>query len=563
MTQRQAGIRLGLGISLAGALLLPISAWAQKPPDSGQILRDIQPNLNEVAPPLPPPQAIPEEAPAPKETGIRILVKGFHIVASQFPESVLQEVVKKYVGRELSIAELDEAARQISEYYRAHDLLAHAYIPKQTVKDGIVEIDVLEGRLGKVRVDPSSQVRLDQGIAAGIVADRAPLGQPLRPSQVQEGLAVLNEVPGVAATSVLESGANQGESDVVLKLQDTPIVTGSALVDNESANSVGSVRAIGNVLVNDAFGHGEQFTTTVMKTLDSTYGRLAAAAPVNHSALTLGIDGSYLKYNVLGPFSAVGADGFAYTVGGTLSYPMRRTSDLSLTLTGTADAKRLIDNAGGVNTDDRKIEVATLGVSGASADQILGGGFNTFGVSGTLGHLDYGGVSSLLMTAGGYGKTSVNASRSQNVIDKVTFFLSGQGQMAAKNLDSSEQISLGGPTGVRAYPVNEASGDEGAIGTAELRWDPFQQLRVFGFYDIGAIVQHVETTPANYTGTPDDYVLQGAGIGFSWSPFPMAQIKATVAHTIGENAGRNPTSGDDADGRRLRIRPWLQAVITF
>src|SRR5690606_17102591 len=42
-------------------------------------------------------------------------------------------------------------------------------------------------------------------------------------------------------------------------------------------------------------------------------------------------------------------------------------------------------------------------------------------------------------------------------------YTSFYGQTASKNLDSSEKLSLGGATGVRAYPQGESSGDEGFL----------------------------------------------------------------------------------------------------
>lgn len=45
-----------------------------------------------------------------------------------------------------------------------------------------------------------------------------------------------------------------------------------------------------------------------------------------------------------------------------------------------------------------------------------------------------------------------------------------EAQSADKNLDSSEKFFLGGAQGVRAYPLGEAAGDEGAMATLELRY---------------------------------------------------------------------------------------------
>ena len=47
--------------------------------------------------------------------------------------------------------------------------------------------------------------------------------------------------------------------------------------------------------------------------------------------------------------------------------------------------------------------------------------------------------------------------------DNVSVLLALIGQQASKNLASAEKMSLGGPNGVRAYPVGEATGDSGLL----------------------------------------------------------------------------------------------------
>lgn len=209
---------------------MPSPTHAQQAPDVGRILQQTAPQA--LPTPLPPATPPPPAVPLPPPGGATVMVRGFHIVASAFPEAELRAVVRSFVGRNLTLAELQEAARKIDAFYLAHDLLARAVLPPQNLKNGIVEIRVIEGRISAVTVDPSSHSRLKPDIAAGIVADQAPVGGPVRPSQLEAGMALLNEMPGVAATATLVPGINTGDTAALLKLQDTPLVSGSAAVDN-------------------------------------------------------------------------------------------------------------------------------------------------------------------------------------------------------------------------------------------------------------------------------------------------------------------------------------------
>ena len=50
-----------------------------------------------------------------------------------------------------TVGHLQEVAVEVTRYYRSKGLiLAQAFVPVQTVSDGVVEIEVMEGRLGEV-----------------------------------------------------------------------------------------------------------------------------------------------------------------------------------------------------------------------------------------------------------------------------------------------------------------------------------------------------------------------------------------------------------------------------
>ena len=92
------------------------------------------------------------------------------------------------------------------------------------------------------------------------------------------------------------------------------------------------------------------------------------------------------------------------------------------------------------------------------------------------------------------------------------------GQQASKNLASAEKMSLGGPNGVRAYPVGEANGDSGNLITGELRYlvPGFKVLEgdvnVLAFYDWGQVYINEKPRP---TDTQNKRSISGYGVGAS------------------------------------------------
>lgn len=563
------GRAVGLSCLLSGSFLSP--AWAQTAPDAGAILRDVQ---RATTPAPQPAEQTPQAQPAPKKPeykGEKVLVKDFRIRATRFPESELKDIVKSYIGQRLTLGELQDAALKISEYYRINGYLARAYIPRQDIKNGVVEIVVLEGKLSKITLDPSSNTRLREDIAVGLVANRMPEGSFLRPDDLQEGVSVLNQTPGISATATVQPGEREGESITALKVTDTPLVSGMARADNGGVRSVGAARVIANAAVNNAFGFGGQAMVTGAKTEHSTYGRLALSAPVGYSGLRFGVNGSALTYKVDHDFSAVKQDGDAYTVGASATYPIFLKPSFSLFANGTYDHKHLMNRVADLNINDKKVDVGQLSLNMTKPDTWFGGGINNAMLGVSYGTLDLSGnpVDQLVdnvsaRSDGSFSKLSASAARTQKITGNSQFFLSGSGQWSSRTLDSSEQMSLGGPDGVRAYPVNDASADNAFLGRAELRHTVYEGVQLFEFYDAGWAELHKHTWNGwSGAGQPNSYWLQGVGAGASWTPLPSMLAMFTIAHTVGNNSAWDYTGQSDDGGNREKWRAWAHLSYSF
>ncbi|MFD2376579.1 POTRA domain-containing protein [Ottowia pentelensis] len=121
-------------------------------------------------------QSLPSTA-APAETTFRlndVRLKG----VTAMDEQELHQLAAPYLGREVNLAELQALAQAITTQYREHGyFLAQAIIPVQQVKDGVVEISVIEGRLGQVNVTvaPDAPITAER-VRAFLAA--VPVGRP-------------------------------------------------------------------------------------------------------------------------------------------------------------------------------------------------------------------------------------------------------------------------------------------------------------------------------------------------------------------------------------------------
>ena len=548
---------------------------AQNMPNAGSLLQEIERSTGKtsVAPaPLLPTQASPPGIPLPARSGEKIHVSAFRLDSTLFSEATLQAAIADFTNRELTLADLQAATRRVSEYYRQHDYLAYAYLPPQTVRNGVVEIKVVEARLGKVELDSISATRLDPTLALDLVTRRAPLGEPLRPGRLDQGIAILNELPGVRrAESLLEAGARPGETNARLRIQDSPLAHGSLVIDNTSSTGTGEWQSYLAGSLDNPFGRAEQIQVNGLASEGSQYVRLGGTILLGTSGLRGGVDVSAMQYRVLESVSPLDLNGYSWTMGLSLNYPVLRGSGLSLTASSGFDYKRMVDRMEDTALDDKRIAIGYLGLSLQTRDRWFGGGIDHLAATIDLGTLDLSANPDhqksdqlTARTQGGFGKLGLSFSREQAISDHVTVSTRIQAQWSPSNLDSSEKLYLGGFSGIRAYPSGEASGDSGWLGNLAVKWQVMDDLQFSGFYDIGWIHQHAApwTGWQLFTKQPNDYNLQGAGIAIAWSPNSTIQTQAVLAHVIGDNPGSDMT-GNDSDGADKSLRAWVQLNIGF
>ena len=205
-----------------------------------------------------------------------------------------------------------------------------------------------------------------------------------------------------------------------------------------------------------------------------------------------------------------------------------------------------------------------LGLYGNHRDNLGGGGLSTYSLTASSGDVDIEtpaarAVDALTArTQGGYGKLAFTAARLQSVTRTISLYASIYGQVASENLDISEKMVLGGPYGVRAYPVGEAYADEGYVASLEARLllpRPSErmlgQMHAIAFVETGTVTINADPGAAG----SNHRTLSAAGVGLSWSAYNNFVAKAFYAHRLG-NA--KATSAPDSSGRF-----WLQLVKYF
>lgn len=569
------------------ASVSPLSQANPSVPDAGQLLNQQQRAGS--LPMLPPKDsapavttttdAVPTNGASSQELRARLLQVRFVGAANLVPETDLQAVVQPEIGRDLTHAQLQQLAQRVTQSLRDRGyVVARAYLPRQDVTSGVLTIEVLDGRLqsGSERIVLQADTRIDPSRLKAIAETALPRGEALRQADLERAVLLMNDVPGVSARAVIERGGEPGTSRLAVSATQAPLQQVTVIGDNFGSRSTGVPRVTSQLRLLDPTGRGDALMFSV--TLSESTQALAASysTPLQPNGLQASVSATHLIYEVGGALAPLELEGSATTAAVGVSYPIVRTRDRNLYAQALLEYKALKDDALRTNIRERRLNNLTVAVSGNATDAMLGGGVTTASLNVTAGDVSLNGNPANKLadvnsagTQGGFTKLAFNLNRFQNlgISEDWIAFLGLSGQWSGDNLDSAEKFILGGPNGVRAYPVGEAVGDRGLLATLELRrkvvmpW--VDQAQLLLFVDAGRVELNAQPWPGavpTATGR-NGYTLKGWGVGLNVAKDKWA-VQSAVAARIGSNPGR-ATDGSDADGRESDVRAWLQATRRF
>lgn len=557
-------LRLSALTSVITLALCSASAWSQTPPvpDAGQVLRELQQNPSLAPAPSIPLQRIEETTDATQAPQAKALVKRIVFTGNQeIPTGDLQPLVAALIGTERTLAQLNAAARRITAYYRQQGFaVARAYLPAQDITDGQITIAIIEGRIASHKLNNQSRLRDERAQAYfGQIKN----GDVIRTEQIDRGLLLLQDTPGVASSrATLQPGASVGTSELLIDLQPSAPYNGSATLDNHGSRYTGVSRAAATLNLASPLGIGDQLSFGALTSGSQlSFGRIAYQLPVGSEGLRVGAAYFDIRYKLGKEFELLQAHGTASSASVFASYPFVRSQLTNLYGSLSFEDKALNDQVDATLTATaKKVGVTSLGLSGKLQDGLGGGGISNAELTVALGQLRINSPSALALdaasaqTSGGYTRVSYALSRLQRLDNNTSFFFSVAGQQASKNLDSSEKFSLGGPAGVRAYPLAEAGGDEGYKASLELRHNFLPNWQAALFYDFGEVT--INKRPFGLA-QENHKALAGAGLGLT-TRLAAVQFQASLAW---RTQGGAPVSVPASVARSPTL--WLQAAVAF
>lgn len=544
------------------------NAMAADVPTAGKLLQEFEQQNRPTLPEESDFTVAPLPAPIKPIEGLVVTVKRFIFNGNTLvSDSVLEEVTLPYLNREITFTDIQKVAAAAAEVYRNLGWFAKVYIPEQEISGDTIQLQVVEARLGKVIIGESESELSSLENLEPWLTSAQPIGQPVRFGQIDRAILLLNDLPGLTFTGNLTKGSKENETDVLLTLyQETPF-SGNLSAGNDGSRSTGSERLNLLAAVNNPFFFGDQLTATVSATEGSIYGRGDYNFPIGYKGLRLSANASYMKYKVVEGLTELDSKGSSATFQLSARYPLIRAQKTNLYLSTSLNYKLFDNEILGETTSDYDVSNLTLSLAANKYDQVWGGGASQASLTLVSGKVDLSGSPNqeadelTTDTDGRYTKLSASISRQQYLAPKWSLFLMLNGQIADTNLDSSERLSVGGASSVRAYPTGEASASQGLVTQVELQRQFGQNFLCAAFYDRGDVWLNKKHDFPGAT-SPNDFSLEGYGGYLNWYGPMGLQARATYAHRIGDNP--NPSvDGSDKDGTLKEHRFWASLTWIF
>ena len=493
------------------------------------------------------------------DEGKALDVKAFNITGNTiFKSRDLMPLVARYAKPGVHFKDLLTACEAINVFYREKGFfLTRAILPEQEIKDGVVTIQVVEGRLGRVIVEGGKFYKPEFIKNHFVCAEKGVFNY----NRLMRSLVVLNEYPDLQVRAVLQKGQEPFTTDILVTVVDKRPL--HAFVDY---NNVGS-RYVSRYRTGTGFEYSNLLTQGDKVSLREVngspirtqgYASAGYELPINAYGTKASVSYMWSDFDVQREYRRLNAGGQSQAVSVALSHPLKRTLTSSMDATLGFDHKNLKNYLLGMTTSDDRLRIVNFCLIGDFLEKTMWGRDYykltlSQGVPDVMGGDGRNNAAASREGAGSYFlKSNIELGRYQRLFWDMMLLVKGQTQMASDVLPASEQFVIGGADTVRGFPSSEHLGDTGSLLNAELTLPPFfgvhqvpfvhktvkEFMQVVAFIDYG-ITQARNPQP----GESRSYEIAGAGFGTRFNFGHDLSVKVDVGFPV---AGPKPSSGDSA-----------------
>ncbi|KST66590.1 ShlB/FhaC/HecB family hemolysin secretion/activation protein [Mastigocoleus testarum] len=487
--------------------------------------------------PLPPPEdLIPpsdspvQQFPSPGKIDRTFKVKKIKVIGSTvFKEQDFEPITKGLVNRQIKIAELLQASSLITKLYKDKGYITSgAFIPPQTLKNGELIIQVLEGKLEDIKI------RGNRRLKSSYVRSRLALAgkQPLNNQRLLRGLQLLQLNPLIETISAeLGAGTRPGENLLEVTIKEAKTFSPSFSLDNNGSPGVGTFSRQIQVNEGNLLGYGDNITASYTNTDGSNSFSFNYALPINPRNGNLILSYGSSDNNIIEkPFNLLDIESASRYYELTLRQPLRETpnEEFALGFTFSRRESKISSDfleGEGIPASDLSLGADEDGRTRVNAirffqDWSIRDRQQVFALRSQF-SIGLGAFDSTINDNSPDGRFYTWRGQMQwarLLAPDTVLVLRGDVQLADRPLVSFEQFGLGGVDNVRGYGRDILLKDNGVFASAELRV-PIARfskenslLQLTPFVDFGTVWNRSGRDENNFNSDPDTLASVGVGL---------------------------------------------------
>jgi hemolysin activation/secretion protein len=445
--------------------------------------------------------------------GVSFVLKRVDFAPSRFlKRQELDAIAARYVGKTVDVSQLQRLVAEVNLLYARRNIVtALAYLPAQDLKDGVVQVGLVEGKLGAITVKGARR------LSAGAIASKIHVkpGDTVDIRRLAADVERFNVGHLAQIQIALQPGASFGLTDVEIMVVEPSRNSVQVFADNQGVDSVGKYEAGLSYQHYGLFGDDKATLYTADSQGDISV-EASYNAPITPWGGRINISDTNGRIHVFqGAYANLNIRGRSNTAAISLTQPVLVNSLFSLTLTNAfSDSQSTSDQKGAKVTDNDTFKDAP-GFSIASSNGVYSANLSqSFVIANTRFN-----VTDRRQSFTGYQGTLVASTRLPWAFTG-SFTASGQ-WMSQQQLSSDQLFQIGGPTTVRGYPTGAAAGSAGYFTNLELHHGLgkfWRGLDLYGFYDNGTV----------FSTFPSRVQMNSIGAGFSWPFYKHLVADASV-----------------------------------
>lgn len=398
---------------------------------------------------------------------------------SSFTSEELQLVIAPYLGLEVDLLNLGEVRQALTKFYRERGYpRAIAIVPLQEVKDGVVKIEIKEGKLTKVEITGNSR------LSSNYLRNRIDINRPLNVGELESQLQLIEQSPLIEDLEAeLVAGDEIATAYLKVQIQEVDFKPWRYSLDNYASPASGKWQNSLTYIDPSLTGRADTLAARVTLTEGASSYQLFYESPINTSGAAVTFNFSRTKRQIVErPISILDLQSSAQSLSVSYKQPIERQVNSQINLNFGIDwqsSETFLDGERfpfDDTSDNGKTDIiaARFGQEWSDRDYNRAIFVNSkFSLgTGTKSQSFF----SWALTVEYYHKIG-------NLTAKAKLGL----QLATPGLFPAEKLALGGIDTVRGYRLNEFLSNNGLVSNLELQIPVAKGLQVSPFIDFGQV----------------------------------------------------------------------------